>query len=160
MANNKFDPNFIKEQRANYMRAVRENQIQCDHRNGKHPTLESINSTKAMVENKELYPDGFICKQCSDVFSLESLTKNDINVHLAALYSMCNQAKLLFDPSDTDIEQIEGIMQYLDEIKNVFAPYYLGHVNELTNNRRNNNNNNQSRAKGRIGISPISYSNR
>ena len=160
MANNKYDANFIKEQRANYMRAVRENQINCDHRNGHNPTLESIDNTKALVNNKEFYPNGYICKQCNDVFSLESLNAADINEHLAALYSMCNQAKLMFNPSDQDFEQIKGIMQYLDEIKNVFAPYYINHVNELTNNRRNNNNGNKNRAKGNIGIKPVSYSNR
>lgn len=160
MANNKYDANSIRNERAKYMSFVREAQINCDHRNGHNPTLESVDTSKSFIGKKEFYPNGYVCKQCNDIFSLESLTATDINEHLAALYSMCNQAKLLFNPSESDYEQIKGIMQYLDEIQQVFMPYYLNHVKELTNNRRNNNNNNQNRAKGRIGVGPVSYSGR
>lgn len=147
-----FDQNKIKEGRRNYQAMIRESQIHCDHKDAKGPVLESISDTKEFIRDRNQYGDcAVICRNCKDVFDMTSFNQKDIRDALQVFYSMCNQAKVLFNPSDDDYEKIENIMSILDEMQATFVQYYLKNIAQLTNGQKKQKE--QSRQKGKLGIS-------
>lgn len=151
-----FNKGEINESRKNYQNMIRANQIECDHKDGARPTLDSIDNVKEPIRDRDSYPNGFVCRQCKECFTLTSYTTKDIRDALVVFYNMCNQAKVLFNPSDADYEQIKNIMAFMDSMQETFIPYYNTHIKELANGQKKQGGDN-TRTKGRLGINSGSF---
>lgn len=155
-----FNQAELKNARRSLQVQMRSAQIECDHRDSKGPTIESLRDTKEFVKDRDQHGElGVLCKQCKDTFSMESVTNEDIRKAVNTIYAMCNQAKLLFGASDADYEKIKLIMNFMDEFQATFVPYYNASIKALTNGQKKNKQN-APRQKGRLGLNSSQFSQR
>lgn len=141
-----------------FNRKTRALRIECDHRGNKGPTLRPAEDSNDRTQRK-LGAGYLVCTRCGEAIPTESFSKEDFANAYETIRGMCNQIKVLGNPTDDDMEQIKGIMNYLDELNNMFAPFYFEQMKKLTNNNNKGRGNNE-RSKGRIGLTSSQFNTR
>ncbi len=155
-----FDKGAIAGARRQIQAQIREGQIHCNHKDAHGGTIDDVLTSKEFIRDRNRYSDGdVICKECKDIFNLQTYTKGEIDDSMYVLYSICNQLKLIDDMNDEDYEKVEKIMELLDELGVTVIPYYLNMVKKLAKGTKNNKNE-KTRTKGRLGLNSNQFASR
>lgn len=142
----------------NYNRQLRELRINCNHKSGKGPTLKPATESND-ANHKNLGDSYAVCTNCGEVVPTISVTKEDFRQAYDTINAMCNQLKVLGNPSEKDMEQIKNVQAMTDDLKTVFAPFYFDEMKKL-NNGNNNKARNNEHSRGRIGINSSQFNTR
>lgn len=149
--------NLRAAQRA-YQNTLRQAQLDHLHKDNNGPTLESLDTTKIQIKDKNQYPPcTVICTECMEIFDMELYSPEEVRDIMFRLRSMLNQIAVLAELSDEDAEELREMREVVDNFETVLGSFYNSMVKSLSKKGNKNKNKGNNRSVGRIGISSSQF---